>query len=221
MTVRAQYTGDLDMLRKLLTNPDILKQRMLAAAAAEAKRLVQMGFRTETDPDGVHWAPLKGRRGMILRDTGRMANSFTSVPTADGFRVGSNVEYVKFHQEGTKGLSQDFTRRQNFSEDLKFTRNKGKGKKEGFARKSTGVPQKRNVWRHGKLVEITVAPKRVLTETGVAGVYTLRFKKGGGKIPVRMMVPPNGELTAKWKENIDRVCNTIMGRAVTEAGGRV
>lgn len=221
MTVRAQSSGDLVMLSNLLNNPDILRQRLLAGAAAEAKRLVQMGFRTETDPDGVPWAPLKGRRGMILRDTGRMANSFTSVATSDGFRVGSNVEYVKYHQEGTKGLRKSYTRRQNFSANLRFTRNKKKGQKEGFARLSTGGPQERTVWRNHQKVTIMVPAKRKLTETGVAGVWTLHFKAGDGKIPIRRMVPADGQLTPRWQESIDRVCNTIMGRAVTQAGGRV
>lgn len=207
------------MLSNLLNNPDIVRQRMLAGAAAEAKRLVQMGFRTESDPDNNPWEPLKGRKGMILRDTARMANSFTSTVISNGFRIGTNVAYTKFHQEGTKG-HKAHSRRQNFSENLRFTRNQGKGKKEGFARLQTGGPQTRNVWRHGRMVQITVAPKRKLTYTGVAGVYTLHFKEGGGKIPIRRMVPEGGQMTQYWQTNIDRVCNTIMGRAVTQAGGR-
>jgi phage gpG-like protein len=222
MTIRAA-SHDLDRLRELLNHPEVITQRLLENAAAEAKRLVQMGFRTETDPDGAPWERLKSRKGKILRDTARMANSFTSVATNDGFRIGSNVKYTVFHQEGTKG-HKAYHRRQNVNtESGLFVRNKTRGRGKnyaGFARVATGGTQVRHSWRNGKQITFTVAPKRVLTDLGAYHPRMLQFKEGGGKIPIRRMVPEGGELTSKWMQAIDRACSNVMMRAVVEAGGR-
>ncbi len=99
MTVRSNI-ADLQALKKL-AQPGYLYGRLATAAAGEALRLVQMGFRAGTDPDDSPWEPLKSRKGMILIRTARMRNSFTSRATARGFVVGSNVKYVTFHQDGT------------------------------------------------------------------------------------------------------------------------
>jgi phage gpG-like protein len=76
------------------------KATMLKLAAAEALKLVQLGFRKGVDPYGKPWAPLKRRNGKPLRDTGRLANSFTARPTAEGFVVGTNTDYAPHHQWG-------------------------------------------------------------------------------------------------------------------------
>ena len=101
MTVRSNI-ADLQALKKL-AQPGYLYGRLATAAAGEALRLVQMGFRAGTDPDDSPWEPLKSRKGMILIRTARMRNSFTSRAAARGFVVGSNVKYVTFHQDGTRG----------------------------------------------------------------------------------------------------------------------
>jgi phage gpG-like protein len=98
-------TGDFGKLRALVGQlADLgegLPPELPRAMADEALSLVQMGFRTSSDPYGVPWAPPKGRAGQPLRDTGRLAGSFTSKVTSDGFSVGSNVAYAPYHQGGT------------------------------------------------------------------------------------------------------------------------
>ena len=99
--------GQLRDLRQKLQEaqspgPGGLKHRMLAAASQAALAQVQLGFRTSTAPDGTPWAPLKVRAGKPLRDTGRLANSFSARPSGSGFVVGSNVDdrILVTHQEG-------------------------------------------------------------------------------------------------------------------------
>jgi phage gpG-like protein len=98
--------GDFEKLRNLkrkVGDPGAFRERVLKAAAAEARTQIALEFRQSVDPSGQPWAPLKHRRGQPLRLTGRLANSFTSEVTAKGFRVGTNVSYAVFHQQGTKG----------------------------------------------------------------------------------------------------------------------
>jgi phage virion morphogenesis protein len=61
---------------------------------------VKLGFRGERDPYGRKWKPIKYRQGKILRDTGRLANSFTRGVTSEGFFLGTNVDYAAIHQYG-------------------------------------------------------------------------------------------------------------------------
>jgi len=67
---------------------------------------VLLGFNTGTAPDGSKWAPLKVRAGQPLRDTGILMGSITYAvdpsPGAASLEVGTNIEYGKFHQLGTK-----------------------------------------------------------------------------------------------------------------------
>lgn len=200
---------ELKALRELLASPEKLHAQLCTAAAGDAKMLVQMGFRNEKDPDGNPWKPLKSRKGMILRKTGRMANSFTSEATPTGFRVGSNDEKVIFHQEGTKG-HQESQRTQAVSEGGKFVRHSGK------ARVRTGAG--RTVIRNGRAIHIPA--KKKLTFRGVTGQRVLKFKAGGGAIPIRRMVPDGGNLTPRWQQSIDRTCNAIMTREIAKAGGK-
>lgn len=97
-----------------------LRSRLLKAAASEALTQVQLEFRESVDPTGQAWAPLKYRDGMPLRDTGRMANSFTSKPTGNGFMVGTNVAYAVYHQKGTKGRKAAQTRMQAVGKNGRF-----------------------------------------------------------------------------------------------------
>jgi len=131
--------GDFDELNRLKQKvADAaragLKERVLKAAAAEARTQIALEFRQGVDPDGKPWAPLKFRRGQILRLTGRLANSFTATVTSNGFRVGTNVEYAHFHQQGTKG-HKAHTRAQAAGKGGKFISKKAAGKaKSGFVR---------------------------------------------------------------------------------------
>ena len=69
---------------------------------------VDENFRTEGRLAGKPWAKLSpntvaGRRkksSRILQDAGRLRQSFTSKPTATETRVGTDVFYAPFHEEG-------------------------------------------------------------------------------------------------------------------------
>lgn len=75
--------------------------RISRSLQAEALKLVADGFRKQSDPYGVPWAPLKSRKGRILQDTGRLRASFAPGAVGpNGFTIGSNVEYAAVHQNG-------------------------------------------------------------------------------------------------------------------------
>lgn len=106
------------------------RTRLNEHLARESIKLVQRGFREQVAPDGEAWAPLKRRRGRqgkkgrsdkILRDTGVLRNSFTMrEATADGFVVGSSVQYAAHHQFGTEGRPEAATRVQAVNKRGKF-----------------------------------------------------------------------------------------------------
>lgn len=99
MGVRGDFP-ELAKLREQLRSSGELKQRLLSAAAAEARTQVALEFRQSVDPNGQPWAPLAWRSGKILRKSGRGGNSFTSRATANGFVVGTNVDYMGVHNTG-------------------------------------------------------------------------------------------------------------------------
>lgn len=68
----------------------------------EARTQVANGFRSERDPYGKPWAPLKRRKGKILRDTGRMAASVAVAQVSAGFQLEITADYAPHHQYGTK-----------------------------------------------------------------------------------------------------------------------
>lgn len=115
-----------------------LKERLLKAAATAALTEAQLGFRESVDPTGMPWAPLKFRTGKPLRDTGRLANSFTSRPTERGFVVGTNVSYAATHQYGATIVPKN-------RKELRF---KGRGKGWIFAKRVV-IPARPMVpWPH-------------------------------------------------------------------------
>jgi phage gpG-like protein len=103
--------GDSARLAKLvgqlgaLDRADVMHQ-VAQGLADESLYQLRQEFRNESDPYGEPWAPLKRRKGRILRDTGRLANSFarTSV-SSTGFRVETNVDYAGVHQNGASYVS--------------------------------------------------------------------------------------------------------------------
>jgi phage gpG-like protein len=194
MTVRGD-TQDLQALRKLCQG-EAVKSRMLRAASGEGLKLVQMGFRTGTNPNDDPWEPLKSRKGVILVKTARMRNSFTSRPSSTGFVVGSNDEKVKWHQDGTKG-HRAHTQQRFISGNGRFVRMANMELMTGKARSGGRLKSRQ-----------------------VRGIRTLQMKEGGGGIPARQMVPPNGMLTPKWQTGIDNVCNEVMQKSMAEAGAK-
>ena len=192
---------DLHGLRRLL-NANNARARLLRAASGEAKHLVQVGFATESDPSGNPWLPLKFRKGKILRDTARMANSFTTNATENGFVVGSNVSYVGYQNDGTRGIQKAYTHNmvRAYTGDA-VTAYKLNTKRGRFlARKQTA-----------KLAKQSVIQVKIMSA---------KHAVGSGKIPARPMVPPNGQLTDKWRTAIDTACNSAMATMAKESGGK-
>lgn len=106
------------------------RKRLNEELARESIKLVHRGFREQVAPDGTPWAPLKRQRGRqgkkkrgdrILRDWGSLRNSFTMRDaSADGFVVGSSVQYAQYHQFGTQGRKKPATRVQAVNKRGKF-----------------------------------------------------------------------------------------------------
>ena len=99
MSVQAK--GDFAKLQRIvakLVHKNALRE-LNAVLAEEGLELVAEGFEAEKDPSGRDWKPTL-RGGSILRDTGRLARSFTRKVTTTGFRIGTNVLYAKTHQFG-------------------------------------------------------------------------------------------------------------------------
>lgn len=143
-----------------------LKERVLKAAAAEARTQVALEFRLGVDPDGNPWAPLKHRSGQILRLTGRLANSFTSVATATGLRVGTNVAYAVFHQKGTGGHKQH-TRFQAVGGKGRFVSRKSRANARGKSSKVRALNFKEG---GGKIPARPMVPEGRLTARWSAAI---------------------------------------------------
>lgn len=72
--------------------------------AAETISLVQREFRSQSDPYGAAWAPLKARSGMILSDTGHLRGSVTVAGSSTEVRVVIGASYGAYHQRGTRRM---------------------------------------------------------------------------------------------------------------------
>jgi phage gpG-like protein len=105
--------------------PHMLAQRLerLANSAEElceelaerSHKLIQDGFRMETDPYGMPWAPRKdqkykgGKRTghKILQDTLQFKSGFvTAGVNKSGFTITNDTPYGGFHQHGTRYMAQ-------------------------------------------------------------------------------------------------------------------
>lgn len=76
---------------------DVVKELLVAGV----KRNFQLGM----DPDtGAKWAPIKNRKGLPLRDKGRLMRSIHGEVTGSGFStkvsIGTNLIYAATHQFG-------------------------------------------------------------------------------------------------------------------------
>lgn len=112
MSFDVSVRGDFGALEALSSRAKEIAARgfvkpMMAQAAEAGMTELRRGFRAGVDPYGRAWAKLKKRKGQPLRDTGRLASSFSFELTGDGFRIFSNVTYGAVHQSGasikTKG----------------------------------------------------------------------------------------------------------------------
>lgn len=96
--------GDTAALRGLQRDLEKLSKsgmrELSANLAEESLELIRQGFDTSSDPYGQKWQATK-RGGQILRESGRLRNSFTtSSISASGFRVGSNAKQVALQNYG-------------------------------------------------------------------------------------------------------------------------
>jgi phage gpG-like protein len=115
--------------------------QLSAQLAEESLYQVRQGFRNQRDPYGEKWRPLKRRSGRILRDTGRMANSYGRVKSdRKGFVIASNVDYSGVHQYGaryTRAAGSTSRKRGRFT-GAKLLTKRGRLKK-GFRQVSHGA----------------------------------------------------------------------------------
>jgi phage gpG-like protein len=97
--------GDFGKLAKVISTVDKvaggkLTDRARRAAGEAALTELRRGFRNSRDPYGKPWAELVLRDGKPLRDTGRLANSFSLRLTPNGFTIGTPIEFAYVHQFG-------------------------------------------------------------------------------------------------------------------------
>lgn len=85
-------------------------EQLLTIIGIRLHRQTLRTFMMEKDPWGRPWKPLKPatierkRSSKILRDTGRLWQSFTWRVEGDTLHFGTNVEYAPYHQFGTKHI---------------------------------------------------------------------------------------------------------------------
>lgn len=112
----------LAALRSLTTGVQRLRPTLAAIGGALVTQ-VDLGFREQTDPWGAPWPALsattqarrRSGRGsganQILRDTGRLANSFSYRADDRAVQVGTSVVYAGTHQFGAEKGAYGRTRR--------------------------------------------------------------------------------------------------------------
>lgn len=100
-SARVAFKG-LDRLRDQIVgiNSPAFRVGLSQVLAAAALKQLADEFKHERDPYGVAWAPLKLRKGKILRDTGRLAASVAVASSADGFTLSMTADYAGTHQTG-------------------------------------------------------------------------------------------------------------------------
>lgn len=65
---------------------------------------IQTNFHTRSEADGTPWKPLKYRQGDPLLLTKRMFNSIKATNTRTGFKIGTNVFYSGWQNNGTQKI---------------------------------------------------------------------------------------------------------------------
>lgn len=107
--ITGDFAGLADLIDRIghLATPEF-RREVSAVLAEEALTQIALGFRQGVDPDGVPWKPSRRaslQGGQTLRDTGRLANSWSRGQAdlevrPDGFTIGTNVRYARIHQFG-------------------------------------------------------------------------------------------------------------------------
>ena len=176
-------TGDFDGLNRLIANFGEMAsggrfRSMLSSRLAEAARAeVGKSFDQERDPYGNAWqklspATIKARRGggvgaKILQDTRRLRRSITSrgayTSDANGFEIGTNVEYAAIHNFG--GTIPPHSRKVvvNFNRKGRFT----------SAAKAVTSQRVHATWNNG----IHIPKRQFIPEGTIGPIWAEAFKK--------------------------------------------
>lgn len=87
-----------------LTSAKELREIVKSTAKKASQELVQLGFKTETDPYGNRWAPKKKKNGKpILVNTGRMKKSFRYKTGLSQVKISNLKKYAIYHLTGIPG----------------------------------------------------------------------------------------------------------------------
>jgi phage gpG-like protein len=226
--VSAGVTGDFQKLRALVGRVEELakastRKSLLRQLSADALSLVKQGFRVGIDPYGDDWADPK-RRGKALLDTGRLRNSFSARVVSDqGFEVGSNVSYAKFHQYGTAGRSKNSTVTRVRTRTGRLLSSKQAARRMAKAMVNAEIASKTiskhdisEVAREAGISEKDAHKilKRVQAgarRSSFVNFTRMKFKAGSGKIPVRMMLPTNGP-SSDWHRSFENTAQRFFSR---------
>ena len=110
MVVQVEVRGLDEAIFRINEFQRIDRFGLLSILAETVRKQTLTRFNTKMSPTGGAWAPRKSssrssrRGGRLLVDTGRLRNSISSVVTGSTARIGTNVFYAKFHQEGTRKM---------------------------------------------------------------------------------------------------------------------
>lgn len=94
--------GRVERVLAYFTSQRFVENASTEIVAAGMKK-IQDGFRAESDPYGNPWAPLRYRRGKILRKTGRLYRSAYGRSRPGGVQLGLTADYAGYQNDGTSG----------------------------------------------------------------------------------------------------------------------
>lgn len=106
-----RFKGDTRKLMALTKGFDQLatkrfREQLNRKLARTALELTHDGFDRSITPYGVRWKNPRYRRGMPLRDTGRLMASIRPIGNAERFELLTNVVYAATHQWGRDAIPQ-------------------------------------------------------------------------------------------------------------------
>jgi phage gpG-like protein len=149
--------------------------RVTRAIAQEAIAQSMACFRGSRNPYGEAWAPLKHRKGKPLLDTGRGRQS-VAVSDLEGvsFRLGTNVRYMHFHQDG---VDKTYTRKASGRFQATNKRGRFIAKSRAASSKAKSVGFRRLNYKGGE-VHLVIPQRAFLPIRGRGlGVWDAAFKR--------------------------------------------
>lgn len=106
MAIKVGVTGYAETMQKLAamnSKGGKIPSKLADVIGAHIVAATKRAFVKQQDPmTGAAWKPLgpRSRKGVPLRDTGRLMASISAQPTASGVIVGTNLIYAATHQFG-------------------------------------------------------------------------------------------------------------------------